>query len=342
MMHASMTVVHDFVLRCYRSGYSSLEKHHLHLLRLPRTPYYVQLELTNACNMTCPHCSRQRFADKRPVGYIDLGLFKAIVDEISNSSSCFLRIGGLGEPALHPNLAAMLDYLRQRSIRTELITNGTFLMKLTPQQIIDSGIEVLGISIDGHDSASYARHRPGGNYDIIRHKVIDLFSAKKASHNRFPEIQIRSIIFPDTSLDNIRTFRQNWLPFADFVRFNTFTSGEESEVEAPVCCTEIDFVIHVRWDGRVPLCGYQHWHADTEWLGNVRKLGIKVLWRSQRLEELRRAHKNLDLRGFEFCKRCAHVQQERRTLDNVIKWNKHRNPAICVSRTLMKMGRRLI
>ncbi len=337
MRNVFKTGAHDFFVKCYRRAYISLAKHHLPLLKPPQTPPYVQLELTNDCNMACPHCARQRYHDRRPIGYIDLGLFKAMVDEMSGYSWCFLRIAGLGEPALHPNLADMLDYLQQRSIRTELVTNGTLLMKFTPQQIMDWGIEKLGISIDGHDSASYSRHQPGGgNYDILRSKVVDLFSARKAAHKRFPEIEVRNIIFPETSSDDIRIYQQNWLPFSDNVSFTPLRSGEDSKVEAFAGCWEPDFAINVRWDGRVPLCGQQLWYAETEWLGNVEESNLKTFWKSQRLQNLRTAHHNLDLCDFEFCKRCLDTQDPRPIVANAIKWNKHRNPVLGAWRYSLK------
>lgn len=104
------TKLNNLSLRCYRTCYSFSMQHNLHFLKPPFFPHYIQLELTNDCNLKCSHCSRQRFMDKRPVEYMDFTLFRKIIDEISAHPQSFIRIGGLGEQALHPEKGKIVMY----------------------------------------------------------------------------------------------------------------------------------------------------------------------------------------------------------------------------------------
>jgi sulfatase maturation enzyme AslB (radical SAM superfamily) len=311
----------------YRRIYIKLWWRYPWLFQSPRTPHIVHLELTNDCNLACPHCARN-FED-REIGYMDVHLFERIVREISSYSWCFLRIGGLGEPAMHPHIKEMLDYLADTHLKIEFITNGELLMRFRPKEILKWRIDKLDISIDGFDRASYSRHRPNGDYDTLRAKVIEFFNARTKMRAGFPKVQIRNVLFPSTTPDQIRTFTEHWLPFADAVTFITLIS--KCKFAAPQTferCEDILFTINIRWDGRVPLCGYQLWCADVEWLGNLHDYSLRDLWFSERLLEVRKRHATLDFEGIEFCKHCFFTQQKKNVQENRKTYDKYRNPAL--------------
>lgn len=297
------------------------------LLQPPRTPHIVCLELTNDCNLACPHCPRSVM--KREIGYMDVNLFKRIVDEISSYPWCFLRIVGLGEPAMHPYIKEILDDLTDRPLKTEFTTNGTLLMRFPPEEIMNWHIDILGISIDGFDRASYSRYRSNGDYNALRAKVIEFFNTRRKMGARFPKIRIRNVVFPSTTREQIRTFRENWLPFADMVTFNTLIpKGKWEPVETFERCEDILFTIHIRWDGRVPLCGYQLWCGDIEWLGDLHDCSLRDLWCKERLLEVRKHHAGGDFTGIEFCKRCFYTQRKKKILDITKTYDRHRNPVL--------------
>jgi MoaA/NifB/PqqE/SkfB family radical SAM enzyme len=67
------------------------------------------------------------------------------------------------------------------------------------------------------------------------------------------------------------------------------------------------FHAHVRWDGRVPLCGYQP--TKQEYLGDLNKLSLEEIWStSGRLEEVRTAHRLRHFDEVSFCKSCFYTQ----------------------------------
>jgi hypothetical protein len=66
----------------------------------------------------------------------------------------------------------------------------------------------------------------------------------------------------------------------------------------------------VRWDGRVPLCGYQsNQESKQEYMGDLNKLSLKEIWStSGRLEEVRTAHRLRHFDEVSFCKSCFYTQ----------------------------------
>jgi len=232
----------------------------------------------------------------------------------------------LGESAIHPHLKEMLDDLANKPLKTEFATNGTMLMQFPPEEILRWHIDILSISIDGFDAESYSRYRPNGDYGALRAKVIEFFKMRKKMHCRFPQIRIRNVVFPDTAPKQIKTFAETWLPFADVVICNTLISKHSYEpTETFERCEDILFTMHVRWDGRVPLCGYQPWCGDVEWLGNVYDRSLRDLWHTDRLLEVGKRHAAGDFTGIEFCKNCFYTQERKKILDIARTYDIHRN-----------------
>jgi sulfatase maturation enzyme AslB (radical SAM superfamily) len=77
----------------------------------------LQIEPTDFCNLRCKMCaphaeSRDHIHGDSPKGFMELDVFKGIIDDIAGSGMRFdhLIFQWLGDPSLHPNLPEMLDY----------------------------------------------------------------------------------------------------------------------------------------------------------------------------------------------------------------------------------------
>lgn len=92
-----------------------------------RHPTKAIIEIINSCNFDCPMCR---------VGQYGLNLnrvmpleeFKKIIFQIKGLET--VRLNGLGESTLVPNFDKYLDYLFEKKLRVELITNGSGNIKI--------------------------------------------------------------------------------------------------------------------------------------------------------------------------------------------------------------------
>jgi len=57
--------------------------------------------------------------------------------------------GGIGEPLFHPRTVEWVAQAKAAGARVELITNGTLLTEKRSRQLIDAGLDLLWVSIDG-------------------------------------------------------------------------------------------------------------------------------------------------------------------------------------------------
>src|SRR6202453_5081043 len=119
-------------------------------------PVCLYLEVTNRCNLLCETCPRT-FETLEPPADMSWELFTRIVDQYPNIARVVLH--GVGEPMLVKNLPKMIRYLKDRGTYVLFNTNGTLLNPKKFQEIIDTGLDELRVSLDAADRASYAAIR---------------------------------------------------------------------------------------------------------------------------------------------------------------------------------------
>jgi MoaA/NifB/PqqE/SkfB family radical SAM enzyme len=269
-------------------------------------PASVNLELTTDCNLRCPHCPRPLAVKQRGIGQMDPELFAPIVREIAKHRECVLKIVGLGEPALHKDLAALMEQVANHRIRCLLYTNGELFKRFTPEQITRWNIETLIVSIDGLDAASFNRIRAGADYHEVSESMKQFFQARERLGVRRPEIEVRHVIFPNETPADLLRFRTKWLAVSDTVKFNyLYFPTVPKEAVRTTRCRDIRREFYVYWDGRVPLCSMQYIANANEWLGNVRDSTITELWNHPRLNQVRELHGRRELDNVPFCRTCT-------------------------------------
>ena len=85
----------------------------------------IELEITSDCNAACPGCARTLNKDILQVTSFTLEDLKRIFPTTTHiADKEFKFCGVLGDPAIHPQFADMLEYLLQHGGRTSISTNG--------------------------------------------------------------------------------------------------------------------------------------------------------------------------------------------------------------------------
>src|ERR1700724_3835736 len=115
-------------------------------------PVCLYLETTNRCNLLCTTCPRT-FEALEPPADMDWGLFTGIVDQFPRIARVVLH--GVGEPMMVPTLPRMISYLKDRGTYVLFNTNGTLLTPRKGQQLTDSGLDELRLSIDAAEPRAF-------------------------------------------------------------------------------------------------------------------------------------------------------------------------------------------
>ena len=115
-------------------------------------PVCLYLEVTNRCNLLCETCPRT-FEELESPADLSWELFTRIVDQVPNLQRAVLH--GVGEPMLVKNLVPMIRYLKERGVYVLFNTNGTLLRPAKFQEIVDTGLDEIRVSLDAADAKSY-------------------------------------------------------------------------------------------------------------------------------------------------------------------------------------------
>ena len=89
---------------------------------------------------------------KRPKGYMKLPFFIDMMENNKNLKRVSLNVWG--EPLLHKDIFKMVSIAKYAGAETVMFTtNGTLLTEARIKETIDSGLDILEISVDGSKKA---------------------------------------------------------------------------------------------------------------------------------------------------------------------------------------------
>ncbi len=162
------------------------------LLRRPITHLSkVYIEPTNRCNLECRTCVPNVWDE--PLGQMSNATFHRVMEGLrSFSPKPTVMFGGLGEPLFHPEIVEMIAQIKSLGATVELITNGTLLTKGRSRQLIDAGLDMLWVSLDGATPESYADVRLGAALPEVLAHLRDFSDARSGSHySLFPDPTVR-------------------------------------------------------------------------------------------------------------------------------------------------------
>jgi MoaA/NifB/PqqE/SkfB family radical SAM enzyme len=89
-------------------------------------PWDVAWELTQRCNLDCPHCYIPIELRKAGAAELDLGQVKLIIDELAAMGCYSLSLTG-GEIFTRKDVLQILEYLRGKGLHLAIQTNGTLI-----------------------------------------------------------------------------------------------------------------------------------------------------------------------------------------------------------------------
>lgn len=130
-------------------------------------PYILLLEPLYYCNLECPLCDRQVFAQAREndAGKLSLELYDRLLDEIGDYLfQC--QIFGQDEPTMNWRLTReIIERTHRRRIYTLLGTNCTLITPQMADELVACGLDYIVCAIDGLTQESYETYRVGGRVE---------------------------------------------------------------------------------------------------------------------------------------------------------------------------------
>lgn len=299
--------------------------------RLWQLPEYLQIEPTNQCNIECISCNR---GELREFGIMKLSSFIHIVEQFDYLR--MVKLQGMGEPLLNPDFFLMLEFLRNRGIKTYCATNGTLLNEKRRNMLVEL-CDIIEISLDSPDRGMANKLRKGLDFEQLQHnitKTVELDPAK--------EIRINFVLMNDNiqQLCSMVTLLkklgvrylnvidlQNWgHEYADLKKLGAGNEKiqllekckaaalkegiymcYEKKINKYCDCPWVNDRCFITWNGYVTPCCLRP-NPDMYNLGNLMERTVVDIWNDPKYLALR---KSLSIeKPLSVCKDCSYVEQQ--------------------------------
>ena len=212
-----------------------------------------------------------------------------------------------GEPMLNKNFFTMAKRLRLLCEFMKTTTNGSVLTENNIDKLLDSGVDLVVISMDGNSIQENNRIRVNANGEKILNSIRSLILKKLAKSSPL-QIRISGIIIPETIeeilqppappayitdfLGDLRKFIEIKMYYSEvWTRMNYFIPTKQPH-PANNFCDNITSTITIRWDGTVVPCCYDLTSRSP--MGNILTEDLETIWNNTKYKELREAIVSFD------------------------------------------------
>ncbi len=253
-------------------------------------PLFIDVEVTNKCNLRCPFCSTTISGNKNKKGFISKKQVEKIIDEGSDNGLYGVKFNIRGEPLLHSDISYFVKYAKKKGlIDVYFNTNALLLTEKMSNKLIEAGLDRISISFEGYTKKNYEENRVGSNYEKVLNNIEKLRFIKNKLNVKYPIIRIQTI-----KMDNvfsIEKYESFWKDKVDEVAFLDYKDMgiKNKGIISSWGCPQLWQRMSVLWDGTILPCNH-----DDECLislGNIDDISIKECWNSNKLEYLRKIHK---------------------------------------------------
>jgi pyruvate-formate lyase-activating enzyme len=267
-----------------------------------KKPPILSVDLTDACNLQCLYCNNPLFPNPRSI--MSDTVADSLIAQLKTMKLNRVRIGG-GEPTLHPKFASILKQIAPHVRFLSIITNGQWSSSEIADQLLETGVDLIEISVDAGGPEYYERSRNNASYSKLLRNLEYLRSSRDKLKSK-TMIKIRLMLRPSTMyLEHKESHKllaycdcvlPQWVmkhPDSDYEQ-DIFFPGRSTRNISPVCSLPFKD-LQVKPDGNIPLCSAIGYSLDQDkrvYIGNVCNDSILSVWNGKEMKELRKAHRS--------------------------------------------------
>lgn len=287
-----------------------------------KVPLYLDIELTNCCNIHCNMCPVGTDAMKRNKGFMSEEVFEQILNNIKRYHIQGVRFIRWGEPTLHPHFLDWAKALKQEGVLVHFNTNGLLLNEEKIKEIIEAKIDSVKFSFQGIDDLTYGEMRSGGSYSKLLHIIKMMYSMRGKGAK--PYISVTTSITYESD-EEITRFQEEISPYCDEVGvgrtkmqhidikrmklskerktvYERFMKEDRSSMHRMTVCPEIWDKLSVNWDGSVSACCQDY--DNIMIVGNILENDLKEIFHNEKEKYYREILKNDNYEQLALCRNC--------------------------------------
>lgn len=120
-------------------------------------------------------------------------LFEKVILQ-SKAYLTWLHLYFQGEPFLNPRFLDMVKFADQNKIFTSTSTNAHFLDEAKVDEVLESGLKQLIISMDGITQEVYQQYRVGGSLEKVNNGLQLLIEKREKAGRSFPRVVLQFLV----------------------------------------------------------------------------------------------------------------------------------------------------
>lgn len=162
-------------------------------VRVASHPYLLIIDPCNFCNLRCPLC---------PTGLDDLGREQSMMSlehfkHYFDPHAPYLfeaYMHNWGESLLNKDVFKMIEHAQRSNVGTNLSSNLVIATSDDLDQMIDSGLEYLVVSLDGASQETYIKYRVRGDFQRVVDNMAELIRRRNARGKKNPVVEWQYIV----------------------------------------------------------------------------------------------------------------------------------------------------
>ena len=274
-------------------------------------PPGIQIEPTNYCNALCICCSTYTSTRKR--GFMDITLFRKIIDDARQNNIKIVHLYLHGEPLLHPKIIEMIGYIKQQGLAVHLTTNGMLLTRDMALGILNSGVDLADhftFSILGSSKEIHEKVMERVKHEQVLENIDTFLKLRKEMRASGPIIETIFYPMPENRheataylgmfkgyVDHARMAPRISQSFANHNAGRAIPSAARRKP-----CSHLQERLTVFWNGDVTLC---HHDINGEWVfGNLEHRSLWEICQSGELLNVQMLHSQRQFEQIRLCHDC--------------------------------------
>jgi radical SAM protein with 4Fe4S-binding SPASM domain len=265
-------------------------------------PFHLVLESGNMCNLKCPLCPTPSREKRIPKGFLTLENAKKIIDQFP--ALLHLNLSLWGEPFLNKQIFEIIEYAKERNIEVLVQSNLNIFSEEIARKLIESGLDILQISLDGASQETYEKYRIGGTFSEVIANIELIRKMQKEMDNCTTKIIWKMVVNKFNEHEKEKASQWAEKLGVDFTVVEIYTPPGAAKDWKPEEALSDSFRIHtdivescyslwqvatVNFNGDVMPCCSEFSPKDT--IGNLFEEPFKVIWNNEKFQNLRRKNK---------------------------------------------------
>lgn len=291
-----------------------------------KAPYVIYIDPCGACNFHCYFCPCMNSDYKKEERFLEMPLdvFQKIADDMCEFEEQVkvVDLWAWGEPFLNKNLTKMIAYLKQKQACKEIrtCTNGSFLNPRLNRELVESGLDLIRISVEALDAEGYEKIcRVKFDYDAFLENIRDLY---QRSRNTGLKVSVKIVEAGLKAEEDVKKFYDLFSNISDytfiedivdaFPGYDKLKKPDNTKVSfrkwnsysdrANYVCAKPLVQMAIHSNGAVSAC-CNDWKFATQY-GNVHTDRLKDLWESEALHTFRLMHLEQPRKEIPYCCIC--------------------------------------